>query len=82
MHQGETIPNTLQKILDIMNGSEYILEKKFIYLLQGIQLEKLRALPVKDEDINYVQGYNDAADENNFAVQLAVEVIMGVHDDK
>jgi len=80
-HKGVPLPSTLQNILDIMDGAEYINERKFLYLLEGLYQDKIEAFPTKEEDRHYLAGYADAVDENNFAVKLAIEVIMGAHDD-
>lgn len=77
MHNGESLLITLGKIMDTIKGIQYIQDKKFIYMLQGLKQNKINALAATQLDAKYLEGYNEAAEENNFAVKLAVSAIIG-----
>lgn len=77
MHNGESLLVTLNKIMDTVKGVKYIQEKKFIYMLQGLSINKISALTATQIDENFLEGFNEAAEENNFGVKLAVSAIMG-----
>jgi len=77
MHKGESLIVTLGKIMEAIRGLRYVDERKFIYMLQGLHMDKMGGLPDVAEDKNKLEGYNEAAEENNFGVKLAISAIMG-----
>ena len=77
MHKGESLLITLNKIMDTIGGARYVEEKKFLYLLQGLYMDKMGRLPDIAEDKDKIEGFNEAAEENNFAIKLAISAIMG-----
>jgi len=77
MHKGESLTITLNKLMEMYKGVRYVDEKKFIYMLKGLYMDKMGGLPDMAEDKNKLEGYNEAAEENNFGVKLAISAIMG-----
>lgn len=77
MHNGESLILTLNKIRDTINGIKYLEERKFIYMLQGLQQKKISSIAPIEIDANYLEGFNEAVEENNFAVKLAVNAVLG-----
>lgn len=77
MHNGESLIVTLGRIMEIFKGARYVEERKFIYLLQGLHQDKRGGLPDMSFSQKEIDAYNEAVDENNFAVKLAISAIMG-----
>lgn len=77
MHKGDSLIGTLNKIMETIKGIRYVDEKKFIYMLQGLHMDKIGGLPDITEDAKKIEGFNEAADENNFAVDLLINAITG-----
>ena len=77
MHKGESLILTLNKLMEMVKGVRYVDERKFIYMLQGLHMDKMGGLPDVAEDKNKIEGYNEAAEENNFGIQLAINAITG-----
>jgi hypothetical protein len=77
MHNGESLTVTLGNIMETMHGIRYIEERKFVYMLQGLYMDKMGGMADMAEDKNKIEGYNEAADENNFAVKLCMGAITG-----
>ena len=77
MHDGESLTTTLNKIMDTIGGIRYLQERQFIFMLEGLYQEKMGGLPDITEDKNKIEGYNEAVDENNFAVDIAMSAIKG-----
>lgn len=77
MHKGESLVVTLNKLMEMVKGIRYVEERKFIYLLQGLHMEKIGSMASMGEDPKKIEGFNEAAAENNFAVDLAISAITG-----
>ena len=77
MHNGESLVLTLKKIMEMFKGERYIEERKFLYMLQGLHMDKMGGLPDITEDKKVLEGFNEAAEQNNFAVKLAISAITG-----
>lgn len=77
MHNGESLLITLSKIMDTVKGIQYKQDKKFIYMLQGLRQNEISALASTQVDAQYLEGFNESASENNFAVDLAISAITG-----
>ena len=77
MHKGVSIPITLTKIMDIMKGIHYMDKKQCVYLLRGLMQYKMEGKPTLAEEKAFFNGHNEAVEENNFAVKLAIDVIIG-----
>ena len=77
MHKGESLLLTMNKLIEMIKGIRYVEEKKFIYMLEGLHMDKIESMASIEEDPKKVEGFNEAADENNFAVNLAISAITG-----
>lgn len=76
-HNGESYGITLKKLMEVYKGVIHSDERRFIYVLQGLHMGKRK----EDVSKERVEGYNEAVEENNFAVNLAVHAILGDPDD-
>lgn len=77
MHKGESLTITINKLMEMVKGIRCVDERKFIYMLQGLRMDKMGGLPDMAEDKKIIEGFNEAAELNNFAVKLAMSAIMG-----
>jgi len=82
MHNGEGLIVPLNKLMDIAKGIKYKDEQKFVYMLQGMIQEKMQGNPILPEDRGYINGHNDAVNENNFSIQIAISAIMDLEEEK
>ena len=63
--------------MEIIRGSRYVDERKFVYMLKGLRMKKMEGLTAVTEDTKKMERFNEAADENNFAIDLSISAILG-----
>lgn len=76
-HKGESYGITLKKLMDVYKGVISADERRFVYVLQGLHMSRI----TKGINKEKIEAYNEAVDENNFAVNLAVHAILGDPDE-
>ncbi len=75
MHKGGPLSDALTHIIELIRGIKYVEDKKFLFLLDGITQEKLEGKDLLEKDKQFIEGFNESAEESNFAIKLAKEVI-------
>lgn len=78
MHKGASFGLTLTAIIDVVKGFRYLDAKKVTYVLQGLKMPDIEGHSTLGEDKAYMRGYNDAVEENNFAIQLAIDAFTEI----
>lgn len=81
-HKGESLGLTITAFMNMVNEIRALDEHKISYVLKGLRLPKMEGNPMLAEEKAYISGYNEAADQNNFAVNLAINAFKKLNDEE
>lgn len=80
MHEGASLINTLKDIMSILKGVRYVEDEKFLYLLDGMVQIPLDGKVTSDKERGFLDGWTESANEINFSIKLAKDLIKSSED--
>ena len=81
-HKGGSLGEATTSIVDLVTDTNSLMERKILYVLGGLKMPKLEGKSKLKEDRQFVKGFNDAASQNNFAVQLTIDTFKKINDEE
>jgi hypothetical protein len=78
MHKNEaTVAETLTNLMSTVEGLRFAYRRHFIYMLDGLIVDILPNKGVTSEDKAYSEGYTELAEEVNYGLNLAMDIVKG-----
>lgn len=81
-HKGESLGLTTKRFLELIDEIRLLDERKLFYVLNGLKLPIIIDEPSLSEEKAFVKGHNQAAEQNNFAVDLAIDSFRQINDEE
>ena len=81
-HKGESLGLTTTAIMELIQLIQSRDASKICYILYGLKLKRIEDTPNNDRDAIYKEAFNEAADQNNFAVRLAIDSFEALNDEE
>lgn len=81
-HKGESLGLSITAILEVISTLRNFDENKVNFILRGLKLPTIQARSTLGADSAYVEGFNEAANQSNFAIDLAITSFKELNDEE